>query len=113
MENIFYEGKFYSDISELIDDLELEETINDEPDDWTIICKESNLQKIITLSEDWINDKINDERLPEDEDRVFDKLSKALKTIDYDKVNALMPELYYESRRKFVITKKDILDYLA
>ncbi len=51
-------------------------------------------------------------------EKVFDdeceKITKSLKdNIDYKKINALMPKLYYENYRdKFTITKQDLLNAL-
>lgn len=113
MENFFYSDKFYSDICELLEDLEIsDEDVKDLPDDYILACKESILEPMVTLSTDWIMDRINEERFPEDNDRIMDDLCKAINSIDYEKVNVLIPKLYYESRVKFNLTKKDLLDYI-
>lgn len=115
MENFFYGDKFYSELGDLICDLEDEygENLVDMEDDWFCDAQESSCEPIIKLSVEWIMDRINEERFPEDDDdRVWNKVIDSLKKIDYEAVNKEMPELYYESRRRFVITKQDLIDNL-
>jgi len=113
MDNFFYSDDFYSDLGELMDALDLEEEdIPLLPDDYSLDCQESKKEKLVTLSNSWISERIDEERFPEDGDWVFDKVDKALSQIDYEKVNSMMPELYYESRVKFRITKQDLLNYI-
>ena len=113
MENFFYEDEFYSELSDLLDRLDLnDEDIADLPDDYKLECKESVLEPLVTLTSDWVSENISEERFPEDNDSISYKVSKALEQIDFTKANEMMPKLYYATRTKFVITKKDILDYI-
>jgi hypothetical protein len=113
MENFFYSNKYYSDLDELLDDLDLsEDGISELPDDYLLDCRRANLEPIITLSVDWIGDRIDEERFSEDADEV-EEIQKILSSnIDFEKINSLMPKLYYESREKFKITKADLIEYL-
>ena len=113
MENFFYDDKFYTDLGHLIDDIDLsEEDIINLPDDYSLDCKEATLELIITLSVDWIFDRMDQDRFSEDGNE-REKLEKVLsENIDFEKINSLIPKLYYESRIKFKITKADILEYI-
>lgn len=112
MENFFWNAEFYRDIEELIDKISDEEDLSDLEDDWSIECREGELQKVITLSPDWMMERISEERFEEDGDtyeKVYDMLEK---NIDFEKIDTLMPELWYETRIKFIITKQDLLECL-
>ena len=119
MENFFVEDKFYTDFDSFIED-HFEEWEEDKllqeakelEDDWAVKATEAELQPIVTLSPTWISERIDDERWPEDDDRISNKVSVALDTIDYAKVNSMMPQLYYGTRKKFTITKQDVINYL-
>ena len=114
MENFFYSDKFYSDLGELMDDLDLyeDEDVSKLPDDYSLDCKYSELEPIVTLSADWIGERIDEERFTEDGDEI-EKIEKILSAnIDFEKVNSLMPKLYYESIEKFKITKADMVEWI-
>lgn len=112
MENFFLDDKFCSDLGDLCHHLDLDDdAIAALPDDWFVEVVESSLEPVVKLSADWIVNKVNDDRWTEDGNEVG-KVYKALELIDFDKVNAAMPTLYYESRplKKFKIKKADLLD---
>jgi hypothetical protein len=110
MENFFYNDKFYSDLGELCDDLDLDDdAIAALPDDWSIEATESKCEKIANITPQFIAQAIDDVRWPEDSDNVFDKVIKALKGIDYAAINAAMPELYYDTEKPFSIEKSDLI----
>jgi hypothetical protein len=114
MENFFYDNEFYSDLDSLMDDLDLnaEADIYQLPDDWFITCFESKREPIFILSVDFITDAINEERFSE-EGREFDEINEVLSNnIDYEKINALIPNLYYPTRTKFLITRADLINYI-
>lgn len=112
MENFFYSDGFYSDIEGIFTELDFDEDhLEDIEDDWKVECQESDLEPVVKLTPEWICEHINEERFREDGDE-WDKIYAILKdNIDFDKINLLIPELYYPSRRKFTITKQDIVDY--
>jgi spore cortex formation protein SpoVR/YcgB (stage V sporulation) len=110
MENFFYNDEFYSDIGDLCSALDLdEETIKSLPDNYAIEAFESMLEPVVSLSADWIFNRINEERYTEDGNE-SEKVYKILEIIDYATINAQMPKLYYPTRKKFIITKADLLD---
>ncbi len=110
MNNFFYNSKFYSDIEEMMIDLEIdEETIEDQPD--SFICYKSSHEPILKLNADWIIDRIDEERFTE-EGREIEKLEKLLKEIDFSIFNDQCPKLFYATRQKFEITKADLYETL-
>lgn len=114
MENFFYNDKLYYDLGELCDDLDLDEgAIKSLPDDWSIEATASSCEKIAEITPRFISAAIDDERWPEERDSVYKKVIGALETIDYAAINAVMPELYYDTEKPFTITKADLLDEFA
>jgi hypothetical protein len=111
MTNFFYNNIFYEDIPAFMEDLEIdEETIDQCRDSYSI--KLGELQPIIKLDTEWILDRIDEERFTENGDEV-EKLEDILKKyIDFDKVNSMIPKLWYETYKKVEITKADLYSYL-
>jgi hypothetical protein len=106
MENFFYEDKFYSDVEELMIDLEIdEESIESMPDFYK--CYKSSFEPIFELDADWVLERIDEERQSEDGEEL-DKIQQLLKQIDFSKFNEQCPKLYYPTREKFEITKADL-----
>lgn len=111
MKHFFYEDKFYHDLGDLIDEWG-EDEVKNFPDDWSITVEEATEEPILTLSTEWIIERIDDERWTEDGDE-WHKVHKVLvDNIDFQKINTLMPKLWYETRKKVTITKADLLDYM-
>lgn len=114
MENFFYDDKFYSELSDLIDDVTMDGDPNELDDDWGVTCFESKLEPLVVLSKSWLQEIIFDteeERFPEEHESTNKKLSKALDCIDFSMANELMPKLYYPTKTSFTINKKDVLEY--
>jgi hypothetical protein len=120
MQNFFYNGYFISDLEDFIEELGLdEEDISDLPDDWEEECQESKLEKIFVLKEKFILDNIMsatevwEDRFPEESDRTFKEIEKTiLQSIDVEKLNSLLPEIYYPNGKKFKVTKNDLLEFI-
>jgi len=112
MENFFYAGKFYSDIEELMEDLEIdEETIESMPDFYQ--CKKGKLEPLVELDAEWILERIDEERFSEDNnEREYERINEALSSVDFAKVNEKIPKMWYESYEKFEITKADLYEHL-
>ena len=121
MENFFIDGKFYNDLSELMDDRDIQDDeLHLLDGDWCETAKQSKLEKIFTLKKDFVVNAIIEqtdtweERFPEDSDDLFEEIKKAVEQgIDLEKMNNLLPELYYPDGVKFKITKQDLIDYCA
>lgn len=111
MTNFFYNDKFYEDIPDFMEDLEIdEETIEQCRDSYVV--KLGELQPILKLDSEWIIDRIDEERFTENGDEI-EKLEDILKKyIDFDKVNSMIPKLWYETYKKVEITKADLYSYL-
>ncbi len=52
MENFFYDDKFYSELSDLIDDITMEGKVDELEEDWAVTCYESKLEPLILLDKD-------------------------------------------------------------
>lgn len=117
MENFFYNDNFYSDMESFIhENFDDESEIAELDDDKLFLCKGSKLEQILKLSAEWIAERIDDERFSENNnENEVEKIMKVLSgNIDFDKINALLPELYYEDYKdKFTITKQDLLDQIS
>ena len=121
MENFFVDDNFYSDISELVDDVLYDERIEDVselPDDWEIECKYTEEKPIGQFDKEKLVGQILEtcevvwsDMLPEDDHRTLKELKKSISAgIDVEKMNPLVPTLYYPTREKFKITKKDLIE---
>ena len=117
MENFFYEDGFYPDLDFLIVDI-VDDEVEDLPDDWSITVIQGELEPMFQLKEEHVIDAIFnvgadrfEERWPEDPERQDEEFRAAIKSsIDMDKLNSLVPKLYYPSDQTFTITKQDLLD---
>lgn len=112
-DEFFIDDKFYYDIEALIEDvLEWEdiEAIADLREDYSITVNEAVLEPMFKFDLHHVLNTLDEERYPEDNERIENQLTNLLKeNIDFDKIKQGMPELYYQSRRQFTITKKDLL----
>lgn len=81
MENFFIDDKFYSDLSDLMEDMDIEEeNISELPDDWSEKIQLSKLEKMFVLKKSFVVDAINqqtdrwEDRYPEDaSDKLLDQ----------------------------------------
>lgn len=117
MENFFIDDKFYSNVEELLEDLEIE-TIEEIPETYSERAESASLESISKyLDVDKISEYIFDycsDRMPEDFDEKFEaKINNAIKeSLDIEKLNSLMPELWYANNDFFTITREDLISYL-
>lgn len=115
MENFFYNDNFYYELSDCINynDWDKEE-IESYPDDFKleVICSE--LQYIVQIDAEWITERICDHRFSEqNSDKEVTSIMNILNdNIDFEKINSLIPKLYYPSRKKHYFTKTDLLEAL-
>lgn len=120
MEHFFYSDIFCSDINDLIEELELnDEEINDLNDDWKIVAQATTEEPIFQFKKQFVIDCIVnntdtwEDRFPEDSTTTFKDIEKAIEQgIDIEKINELLPRLYYPNGEKFEITKQDLLDHI-
>ncbi len=122
MENFFIDDNFCHDLDDLIRLCTMEDDIEELADDWSIIVDEAESQKIFILDKDFVVNAISErtdrfeDRFPEDDndDRLSTQIKKAIEqSIDLEKLNSLLPELYYPSGETFEITKKDLIEHVA
>ncbi len=119
MENFFYNDQFCSDLSDLMDILDIDEdNLNELAEDWSVKVEESALEKIFPITEQFIIDAVNyhsarhDDRFPQDSETIFKSVGEAIKNgIDIDKINDAMPSLYYANGDKFTITKINLVEW--
>lgn len=117
MEYFFANDSLCCDLGDLLEQLEIEEEeVKDLPEDWTYEAEEVELEPMFVLGADMLNDILSDrfeERFSEDAPE-YDKINKILKdNIDFDKINALIPKLYYSTGKIKTITKADLLEYIG
>lgn len=115
MENFFYNEQFYSDLTECCNYNDWDEqVIQSFPDDFKIEVELSNLETIQRLSPEWILERIEDERFSENTEDEADLITNILReNIDFEKINALMPKLYYSKGEREYISKQDLLDAIS
>lgn len=116
MENFFWNGNFYSDLTECCNCNDWDKgEIGSYPADFILEVGLSKLEAIETLTPEWIIEHIDDERYSEDNCDVEASLIIRVlnENINFDKINSLMPKLYYESNEKYKFTKQDLLDAIA
>ena len=106
-------GTFFNDLSDLIDTLSFKTdvlTVNDLSNTLTINCQQCVLEPVAVIDADWILERIDEERWPEDNDYVYERALKDLGKLNFDTINEKMPKLYYPIGEKFTITKQDLID---
>jgi hypothetical protein len=109
MENVFYNEKYYSEIEEILleEDWQTEEDLPDH-----IEVYEAHNEPIVKLSAQWIVEHIDEERFTEDGCEIESVEDILNKYIDFQKVNSMIPKLWYEGRKKIVLTKEQLKEYL-
>jgi hypothetical protein len=127
MTGFFIEDEFHEDIDSLVHSMGLDEEEFFELDpDWKVEAVEAKLEKIFVIEKEElvraISQKIeqlhsDSERYPDSELGYFETV-KSIKnavtqSIDVDKLNSLLPELWYPTNKKFVITKADLAEYVS
>jgi len=114
--NYYYNENYYSEISDISEDLfETEEEIHELPDDYRLEVFTTILKPIVVFDPRMILDKCVDEDMfsEENADREDLKIHEALKEcIDFEKLNSMIPKLYYPDKKIF-LTKKDFVDELS
>lgn len=90
------------------------------PDDFEQETELSTLEPVFKNIEiEWLKDTLCEcmlydfeERLPEDTEAIEKEIKAAIEaSIDLDKLNSMLPKLYYPNGTKGKITKQDLLDY--
>lgn len=119
-ENFFIDDKFYNEIVDYIEDNDYDnEEIEKLTDDWKVVIRLSNYEPIFQFTMDWLVERIIretdyfEDRFPEDSAVVFTEIENAIRqSVDLDKLNSLLPKLYYPSDKTHFLTKQDLLESL-
>lgn len=116
MENFIYNDHFHPSLSELLEELEIEELNEAEslPQDWSIEVDLASVQKMIELTHEEVAVMLSDnyvERMDEDANQYDDILIAIQKSFNVDLFNELMPNMYYPTGKKQIITRKDLIEY--
>jgi hypothetical protein len=117
MENFFTGETFCTDLESLMYLLDIDEDkINSLPDDWTYKVEEADLEPMYKLDADSISDLLcsaHNDRYDEDGTQ-YDKVTKALQeTVDFEKLNSMIPKLWYPNSKFITITKQDLIKYVS
>lgn len=117
--NPFFKDEiFYLNLEQYLtyNDIDKEE-VEEYESDYTLQVEDTILEPAITIDKNDIERIIgglcdwNEERLPEDYDKTFEKLTKAFtESFDMEKFNQLSPKLWYPNGKKITITKQDLID---
>jgi hypothetical protein len=118
MENFFYDDKFYYELSDYLDDIEIEELddFNNLDDDFSIKIEHSEIQPVFQITPSYLLEMLmdcNEDRIDENfDDRHEKKIIEALnECIDFDKLKKELPQYYYGNGDFEIITKQDLIDY--
>lgn len=119
-ENFFIDDKFYNETLDYIEDNDYDnEEIEKLTDDWKVVIRLSNYEPIFQFTMDWLVERIIretdyfEDRFPEDSEVVDTQIENAIRqSVDLDKLNSLLPKLYYPSDKTGVLTKQDLLESL-
>ena len=106
---MYYNENFYDELSDLVADLDLE--MFKEGD--TITVEDCDLEPIGVLSSELLLDFLTDkweDRQSEDGDEWI-KVEKLIKeNIDFYKINALLPKLWYPNGKEITFTYEQIME---
>ena len=114
MENFFADETFCTDLESLMFLLGIGEDI-DLPDDWTYKVECAELESMYQLDADKIADLLlsnYDDRYSEDAPQ-HDKVIIALNdSVDFKRLNAAIPKLWYPNGKFITITKLDLVEFI-
>ena len=115
MENLFLDGEFYDGLEDVINLYEWD-SYSDIPDDFNEVCYESvetsigkfNLEDLANYVEECCMELIPENHV----DYYYEEIKQAIEqSIDFKKLNELLPKSYVESGDKFILTKEDFKQY--
>lgn len=104
---------FFSDVTELAEYLEYEFLIGQD-DYYTIEVYNCDLESIGVLDAEVLALRVFDEdRFSEDATEYEDLVKIFNENIDFEKINNLLPKMWYPSGNKVVFTKQELLESLT
>lgn len=115
-ETYYYNDNFYFDFESLSEELfETEEEIRALPDEYELKVNLCELKPIIEFTAEKIAEHtVDEERYSEqDGDREAQRIIDALReSVDFVKLNSLIPKLWFPSRRFITFKKQDFINSL-
>lgn len=104
------DDRFFSEVQDIAEHLEYD-FLADQTDDFTVEAYECDLELIGSLSGEAIAERVFDEdRFSENMDEDQERIAKILDAnIDFEKINSLLPRLWYPSDRKVIFTKAELI----
>lgn len=108
-ENFFVDGKFYKTIEQFVEDELCDVEIENLSEDYEVKCERSSLLPIIQYNAEMIAE-MAEEFSEENCDDEYETILEAVRQcVDFEKLNSMIPKLYYGNVERFVLTKKDLL----
>ena len=104
------DDRFFSEVQDIAEHLEYDFLV-EQTDDFTVEAYECDLELIGFLSGESIAERVFDEdRFSENMDEDQERIAKILDAnIDFEKINSLLPKLWYPSDRKVIFTKAELI----
>jgi uncharacterized protein YozE (UPF0346 family) len=104
------DDRFFTETQDIAEYLEYEFLV-EQADDFTVEAYECDLEIIGFLNGKIIAERVFDEdRFSEEMNDDQEKISKILDAnIDFEKINSLLPKLWYPSDRKVIFTKAELI----
>ena len=113
LENIFYNEKYYSELSEICEDNDWEkQDVENLKDDYSMEVFIAKQEPLTQLDANFIIERICEERFSENNvENEVDTIKKLLnENMDFEKINNEMPKLWYETRTRVHVTKQMLLE---
>ena len=108
MRDFFVNGDFYLDLKEYCDYNEIE--LDDINDDDSLRVELSELEPVFQIHVEMLMGFIDEDRI---NDYTCDDILKVLQdNIDFERINSLMPNLYYPNNKFHTFTREDFINAL-
>lgn len=109
-EGLVIDNEYYDDITHYAESMG-EDFINSLPDGTVAIAHVCETRLLQVFTPEWITERIDDDRFSENNmEQEYEKVCEALRqSVDWDKLHSLMPEINYETKEKYSISKSDLL----
>jgi len=106
---MYYNENFYHELSDLVADIDLDMLKAGD----TITVEDCDLEPIGVLSVDLLTELLMDkwEDRQSEDGLEYDKIEKVIKeNIDFDKINELLPKLYYPNGKEITFTYEQLME---
>lgn len=117
----FIEDNFFSEMEDYTSYAEIdEENVNELPDDYSVDVGLSIEEKVFISDDGLIDDLMErlfdrfEDRIPPEDERIHKQITDAFKqSIDFDKLQSLLPSLWYPNGKIAKITKQDLINAVS